>query len=342
LRPPLAGTQKPAFCADGLMSAIDTRLPKHPTLSNGQASWSLPYANAVFKNMGNGTFWNDLCTDSSLASNNCVPNDALDAQQGDISTTSQGYGSPRAMAITGAMAVTMQTGSAAAKYPVVWKIVQVGIDAWGARKAGKCWFADGGIHNGWKIAILYAGHMLDSATLLAAATGKDECFQEDGHTYESSIQSGLYLWGREDGCLKSAADAVGAKQTRWCPGNQYDNRDGGAQWTSTCGGSQDNMQLTPAQQISQGCYSITAYQQHTHNYIGQVAVVRNLLGADREQTWGHRPFFAVWDRIAAPPWNGACSSYCSNFLKNFYLAYGKPDGTPPPPPTPRLPSPALE
>jgi len=74
--------------------------------------------------------------------------------------------------------------SAAEKKELLVRLVQYGLDIYGAAAAGACWHADGAHNHGRKMPLLLAGHLLDDPALLAYADGgKRRIFQEDQQTW---------------------------------------------------------------------------------------------------------------------------------------------------------------
>ena len=166
---------------------------------------------------------------------------------------------------------TLQVGSVDEKYPVVWKSIQIGLDAWGLVHAGRTYYAAGGIQHGRVLPILYAWYFLqDSALLSDMGTGK---FQENGFAYYST-RTGEPLWGRYSGCIANESEVRAKKDTRWCPGNANDIRDGGHMKFGTCGTDVNTMQPTKAEQLSRGCWSMTSYQGMIAAYYGALAAAR--------------------------------------------------------------------
>jgi hypothetical protein len=70
-----------------------------------------------------------------------------------------------------------------AREPLLVNVVQVGIDLWGALRAGHDWPAIGGLHSGRKWPIVFAGLMLDDADMQSPNTVYPKAhFQEDDQT----------------------------------------------------------------------------------------------------------------------------------------------------------------
>jgi MYXO-CTERM domain-containing protein len=101
-------------------------------------------------------------------------------------------------------------------------IIQLGIDNYGAVRAGALWPPDGGHHSGRKWPIVFAGLMLNDCDLRAVGEdhgdpdtgdGHDAPFSEDGHTYYGAGGTALFGWDCgggygtyfEDGCTGAGA-----------------------------------------------------------------------------------------------------------------------------------------
>ena len=106
---------------------------------------------------------------------------------------------------------------------LVIKLVQIGIDTYGNLKAGLSWRSDGGHGSGWKWPILFAGRLLNDASMLAI--GKD-------HEFATDPQMGKVRTFGEDCSTFSYQHNIGTQaqpvwQTRydWCGRHCYNPND---------------------------------------------------------------------------------------------------------------------
>lgn len=310
LRPPYAGTEKPQYCFDSV--DVSSRLPSLPPIS-GQNGYDTAFGVSLFGDVGNGGVWLSGCTDASLRVGVCFSKSSQNGMNGNqISSTTPGYGTARSNSITTAIALSIQTGSAVEKEKLAWRIAQVGIDNWGLVRAGKTFYADGGIHNGRKLPILLASHLLEAPELrnVFGGAGSNK-FQEDGMIYRDG---GTVFWGRSP-CMSAGGGSN--RQNRVCGANH----DGGRCATSqgySCGNNDPQPSLA-GQLASGSSYTLSSYQQHTHNYFGMAAIIRQL---GLESEWNNDQFLEYTDRMSSPPWNRRCVSWCMPFLSDFHKAYG--------------------
>jgi len=330
-RPPHSGTEKVSFCFDDV--DISASLPTLPDASTDQRS--IAYWEAGFGNMGTGSVWQILCGNHSLSNQYCYPMDGIGYRNGNADHGTV-YGSGWAHTVIGAALRATQSGTAAQKEGLVWKLIQVGIDTYGAYEAGACFWADGGIQGGHMTPLIFAAHMLNSGKLFAKVqeVGGGDCYQEGGATRASSI-SGHAVWGRP---YNSGCPPKGKQAGNTCS----DVQDGGFR---LFGPGETSGQVTqkPFYEQTSSDFTMTSYQVYTSIYHGQVALAR-ILG--REDEWNDPDFFNYTDRIMGPPWNGFCQNWCSPYLTSMYRlvdsGHAPPPSDDPPPPAPApLPAPNL-
>lgn len=106
-----------------------------------------------------------------------------------------GYGREIAHAIAQA-ALTLQLDySQSQKETLLIRLVQYGIDIYGAARNGAAWPAGGGHNHGRKLPLLLAGAVLDDQKMLEYADGQKLLFQEDRQTFyvtQADVGRALY------------------------------------------------------------------------------------------------------------------------------------------------------
>jgi len=106
------------------------------------------------------------------------------------------YGREMAHVLANGLLSLQLNYTAAQKEKLAIRLVQYGIDIYGAAKAGGVWVNDGGHNQGRKMPLLLAGIMLGDSNILAYANGAtSRIFQEDQQTwYVTSADVGRALY----------------------------------------------------------------------------------------------------------------------------------------------------
>lgn len=122
----------------------------------------------------------------------------------------------------------------AAKEKLLVRMVQYGIDMYGALKLGASWGADGGHNQGRKMPLLLAATVLnDSDMLRFADAGQHRIFQEDQQTwYISSADVGRKLH-KEDGRHRAAYTAADIGIAEWGEKHAKNPSRDGRNWDTT-------------------------------------------------------------------------------------------------------------
>lgn len=322
IRPPYPGSTKPAFCGDD----IDYDLLPDLSLLSSENQYSFAEVNIIF---GAGGPWPPFASPGWW---NVGRSSAMQNQKRVPSGATARYAAGWAVGWAAAALRTTQTGTDAEKRETVLRLIGQGLDAYYGWKQGMLWHSDGGIFQGAKPLILYAGYMLQDATILTdpGLKGAVQQWQEDMFTYRSTCggcsAEGTALWGdlAQPGSSCSTETSVAQQNTtKRCA----QDRDGGrCQSGSACPGDSPggtNLMPTPAQQIANGRYAYGSYQSMADTYFGSAAMANILPGL--RAVWEWEPFFEYIDRIAGPPWNGAVGpgwGDSRDYVYQMYITHG--------------------
>lgn len=157
-----------------------------------------------------------------------------------------------------------------AKRPLLIRLVQYGIDVYGAAQAGARWMNDGGHNHGRKMPLLLAGSVLGDPEMLAYANGTaSPIFQEDQQTwYVSSEDVGRPLHDG-DGRRRDAYEEEDVGVPEWGEKHGTDPARDGRNWD-------------------------VRYRTIVGGSILGHALTARLMGA--EETWNWPAFFDYYDR----------------------------------------------
>lgn len=305
-RPPYPGTSKPIFSASSV--DIDAKLP---TLGDVAAQQTIAYAEAIF---GDGSVWIHHI-EGDQGTGRLMPRFGTLMPGGGETAE---YGCDGGIAINHGLLRSTQSGTAAQKQNLVYRLIQLGIDLFYANQNGKTWWSRGCVTMGRKTAQLYAGYMLSPQSGSSIFLTTPQLGQEDAQTSMGATEA---VWGN-DPCNTTPSNSC-SDTSKTCDGL----RDGGL-WrygpgAPSCSTGTGVFQPTLASIRSSGNWSFSAYQRYTAPWYGSAAVARIL---DLEDEWNNQAFFDYVDRLNTAPWAGICSGHCGTdwpYPYQMFDAYGE-------------------
>ena len=183
-----------------------------------------------------------------------------------------GYGREVGRAVSIGALMMLGDFSDEARAPLVYGMVQVGIDNFAVAARGGGWPAQGGFGNGRKLPILLAGILLDDERMQNLAEhAPDAVFGEDQHTEFGEAWTGASV--RFTGQYPEAFASNPERHADRGPYEHLEPRD----WPGN--------RPTMSESYRRCCTSIS--------WVGQALAVRLL---EAEDIWGHDAFFAYVDR----------------------------------------------
>lgn len=211
-------------------------------------------------------------------------------------------------AITGpAMLVLHLNYSNSAKETLFVRLVQYGLDIYGAAKTGGRWSANGGHNLGRKMPMVLAGLAFNDSNILAYANkANQDIFQEDQQTFVVDAAQLLVVPYTADGRIRLPYTADMLTTPEWGEKHSFQNNRDGSNWS-------------------------TYYRDICFRALVPHALAAQLTpGA--VSAWNWRPFFDYYDRakqIASPGEFGT-------FVHNMWTSYRSLGGAPAAPPPANL------
>ena len=149
-----------------------------PTWTTDQLQWNVLRNLAPVGNFPHISSFNQEYEQPTTAFQNGWKNQRMQTKE-----SNPHYGRDYARWLDDALAVINFNYSQSEKNDLVIKLVQIGIDEWGAIVNGKYWRADGGHNHGRQIMVVLAGALLGDPTILAKGNADAVVYQESEQTF---------------------------------------------------------------------------------------------------------------------------------------------------------------